>query len=148
MSVYSPKALHYKELEFFAETSPSTSLVEELIQINTNLQQSDAAFGILTVAKEQYDVSKHEEWYERLHRWKDALAAYEKGLAQIHTILKSSWAPYDAFMLWASGLDLLGVLRTIGRRRPTSNDGKWQGWGLTQRGRQANGIRWTITLQP
>ncbi len=43
------KALHYKELEFFAETSPSTSLVEELIQINTNLQQSDAAFGILTV---------------------------------------------------------------------------------------------------
>ncbi|KAG8220979.1 hypothetical protein J3R82DRAFT_2485 [Butyriboletus roseoflavus] len=70
------KALHYKELEFFTETSPN--IIEALIGINTKLQQHDAAWGTLVIAREQYDVSKHEEWYERLGRWQEALAAYEK----------------------------------------------------------------------
>ncbi|KAF9006075.1 phosphatidylinositol 3-kinase [Cyathus striatus] len=70
------KALHYKELEFFSESSPS--VIEALISINTRLQQHDAAWGTLLVAREQYDVTKHEEWYERLGRWQDALAAYDK----------------------------------------------------------------------
>ncbi|KAG9313026.1 phosphatidylinositol 3-kinase [Chiua virens] len=64
------------ELEFFTETSPN--IIEALIGINTKLQQHDAAWGTLVIAKEQYDVSKHEEWYERLGRWQEALAAYEK----------------------------------------------------------------------
>lgn len=70
------KALHYKELEFFTETSPN--IIEALIGINTKLQQHDAAWGTLIIAREQYDVSKHEEWYERLGRWQEALNAYEK----------------------------------------------------------------------
>ncbi|TFY65865.1 hypothetical protein EVG20_g5221 [Dentipellis fragilis] len=70
------KALHYKELEFFSETSPN--IIESLININTKLQQHDAAWGTLLIAREQYDVSKHEEWYERLGRWQDALATYER----------------------------------------------------------------------
>jgi FKBP12-rapamycin complex-associated protein len=70
------KALHYKELEFFSETSPT--IIEALIGINTRLQQHDAAWGTLVIAREHYDVSKHEEWYERLGRWQEALVAYEK----------------------------------------------------------------------
>ncbi|KAG2355693.1 atypical PIKK FRAP protein kinase [Suillus spraguei] len=70
------KALHYKELEFFMETSPN--IIEALIGINTKLQQHDAAWGTLIIAREQYDVSKHEEWYERLGRWQEALNAYDK----------------------------------------------------------------------
>ena len=70
------KALHYKELEFFSETSPT--IIEALININTKLQQHDAAWGTLLIAREQYDVSKHEEWYERLGRWQEALAAYDR----------------------------------------------------------------------
>jgi FKBP12-rapamycin complex-associated protein len=70
------KALRYKELEFFRESTPS--IVEALIGINTKLQQHDAAWGTLTVAREQHDVSKHEEWFERLGRWQEALDAYEK----------------------------------------------------------------------
>jgi serine/threonine-protein kinase mTOR len=70
------KALHYKELEFFQETSPT--IIEALIGINTRLQQHDAAWGTLIIAREQYDVTKHEEWYERLGRWQEALVAYEK----------------------------------------------------------------------
>lgn len=70
------KALHYKELEFFTETSPT--IIEALISINSKLQQHDAAWGTLLIAREQYDVSKHEEWYERLGRWQEALATYER----------------------------------------------------------------------
>jgi FKBP12-rapamycin complex-associated protein len=70
------KALHYKELEYFSEASPS--VVESLISINTRLQQHDAAWGTLLTAQEQYNVTEHEEWYERLGRWQEALVAYEK----------------------------------------------------------------------
>ena len=70
------KALHYKELEYFSESSPA--VIEALISINTRLQQHDAAWGTLLIAREQYDVTKHEEWYERLGLWQEALAAYEK----------------------------------------------------------------------
>ncbi|KIM49486.1 hypothetical protein M413DRAFT_21701 [Hebeloma cylindrosporum] len=70
------KALHYKELEYFSESSPA--VIEALISINTRLQQHDAAWGTLVTAREQYDVDKHEEWYERLGRWQEALVAYER----------------------------------------------------------------------
>lgn len=70
------KALHYKELEFFSETSPQ--IIEALININTKLQQHDAAWGTLLIAREQYDVTKHEEWYERLGRWNEALTTYDQ----------------------------------------------------------------------
>ncbi|EJF64386.1 atypical/PIKK/FRAP protein kinase [Dichomitus squalens LYAD-421 SS1] len=70
------KALHYKELEFFTETSPT--IIEALISINSRLQQHDAAWGTLLIAREQYDTTKHEEWYERLGRWQEALQTYEK----------------------------------------------------------------------
>ncbi|PCH36202.1 atypical/PIKK/FRAP protein kinase [Wolfiporia cocos MD-104 SS10] len=70
------KALHYKELEFFTETSPT--IIEALLGINSKLQQHDAAWGTLLIAREQYDVSKHEEWYERLGRWQEALSTYEQ----------------------------------------------------------------------
>ncbi|KAJ3878338.1 phosphatidylinositol 3-kinase [Lentinula edodes] len=70
------KALHYKELEYWSEPSPST--IEALITINTRLQQHDAAWGTLLMAREQYDVTRHEEWYERLGRWQEALQVYNK----------------------------------------------------------------------
>ena len=70
------KALHYKELEFFTDTSPT--IVEALIDINTKLQQHDAAWGTLNIARELCDVNQHEEWYERLGRWQEALATYDK----------------------------------------------------------------------
>lgn len=70
------KALHYKELEFLTE--PSTDAIEQLIGINNNLQQPDAAAGILTHAQLHHDFELKEAWYERLQRWEDALAAYER----------------------------------------------------------------------
>lgn len=70
------KALHYKELEFYEE--PLTPTIESLISINNQLQQSDAAVGILKHAKLHHDLQLKETWYEKLQRWDDALKAYNE----------------------------------------------------------------------
>lgn len=70
------KALHYKELEFEEEKTPST--VEALIYINNQLQQSDAAVGILRNAQKYRDFELKETWFEKLERWDEALQAYHR----------------------------------------------------------------------
>ncbi|KAI9804847.1 MAG: hypothetical protein M1825_001216 [Sarcosagium campestre] len=70
------KALHYKELEFMQDTTSQS--VEALISINNQLQQTDAAIGILSKAKAYQDVGVKETWYEKLQRWEEALQAYQR----------------------------------------------------------------------
>ncbi|KAK1024196.1 phosphatidylinositol kinase- protein kinase tor1, partial [Friedmanniomyces endolithicus] len=70
------KALHWKELEFNAEQNASA--VEALISINNQLQQTDAAFGILKRAQAFNRVDLKETWFEKLQRWEEALTAYQK----------------------------------------------------------------------
>ena len=70
------KALHYKELEF--EEDKSAGPIEALISINNQLQQSDAAVGILRTAQNYRDFDLKETWYEKLERWPEALAAYQR----------------------------------------------------------------------
>ena len=76
------KALHYKELEFLQDQS--SGAVEALIVINNQLQQSDAAIGILRKAQLYKDgIQLRETWFERLERWEEALAIYNKREAEI-----------------------------------------------------------------
>ncbi|KAI9656704.1 MAG: phosphatidylinositol kinase- protein kinase tor1 [Trizodia sp. TS-e1964] len=70
------KALHYKELEFMAEQNANA--VEALISINNQLQQSDAAIGILRKAQGYDQFTLKETWFEKLQRWEEALQAYQK----------------------------------------------------------------------
>ena len=71
------KALHYKELEFLQDQS--TMSAEALIVINNQLQQYDAAFGILRTAQLYKDgIQLRESWFEKLERWEDALSYYNK----------------------------------------------------------------------
>jgi FKBP12-rapamycin complex-associated protein len=42
------------------------------------LQQPEAAKGILEYAKKNILIDEKEDWYEKLHRWKDALKIYEQ----------------------------------------------------------------------
>jgi serine/threonine-protein kinase mTOR len=70
------KALHYKEAEYF--DNRDIRVIESLISINTKLQQHDAAWGTLLNIRDRFEVTKHEEWYERLGRWQEALQVYER----------------------------------------------------------------------
>ncbi|KAE8266737.1 hypothetical protein A4X09_0g5605, partial [Tilletia walkeri] len=72
------KALHYKETEYFQQSSPE--ILESLIDINTKLQNADAAQGALKLAQDNFQVNVHQEWFEKLHRWEDALQAYNAKL--------------------------------------------------------------------
>ncbi|KAJ3318282.1 phosphatidylinositol kinase- protein kinase tor1, partial [Blyttiomyces sp. JEL0837] len=96
------KALHYKELEFLGEPLPST--IEALISINNQLQQPDSAIGILTYAQQTQEVELISSWYEKLQRWEDGLAAYERKQAE----------------------DPLSVEATLGRMRCLHNLGEWE----------------------
>ena len=51
---------------------------QALISINNQLQQPEAAVGILEYAQQHHAVELKESWYEKLQRWEDALEAYER----------------------------------------------------------------------
>jgi FKBP12-rapamycin complex-associated protein len=87
------KALHYKELEGLADLQPevrgpgldsddsagrSEQILESLVSINQQLQQPDTAEGILIYAQKCFDMGFHEEWYEKLEKWDEALGAYTR----------------------------------------------------------------------
>ena len=42
------------------------------------MQQPEAAEGILEYAKKNILIDEKEDWYEKLHRWRDALRIYEQ----------------------------------------------------------------------
>ena len=75
------KALYYKELEFTAAlqagTVPNPQIIEALISINNQVQQPDAALGVLIHAYRAHGIVLKESWYEKLQRWDEALKAYE-----------------------------------------------------------------------
>ncbi|KAH6572836.1 hypothetical protein BASA60_006398 [Batrachochytrium salamandrivorans] len=96
------KALHYKELEFISE--PLTNTIEALISINNQLQQPDSAIGVLTHAQQNHNVELKESWYEKLNRWEDGLAAYERKQAE----------------------DPSSVEALLGRMRCLHNLGEWE----------------------
>lgn len=70
------KALRYEELHF--NNDPNMRTLETLMAINSNLQQSDSAHGILRTSHELANSGTQETWLEKLHYWKAALASYEK----------------------------------------------------------------------
>ena len=64
------KALRWKENEF--QNAPH-SCIDELISINTQLQRSESALGLLTYAAKEYGVKERQSWNEKLGRWAEAL---------------------------------------------------------------------------
>ena len=73
------KALHYKEIEL-GTTPNNIDIVEALISINNQLQQPDAANGILTVVAQREEGISYfpGSWYEKLQNWNTALEVYLK----------------------------------------------------------------------
>ena len=69
------RALYHYECLF--RHNPSAA-IEPLIAVNNRLQLNDAAQGVLAMALRYEGDGIGEQWYEKLHRWEDALAAYER----------------------------------------------------------------------
>jgi serine/threonine-protein kinase mTOR len=89
------KALHYKELEFLQDQS--SQAVEALILINQQLQQADAAIGILRKAQLYKDgIQLRETWFEKLERWEEALDFYRK--REREAIQEGRSVPFDTTM--------------------------------------------------
>ncbi|CAF1149527.1 unnamed protein product, partial [Adineta ricciae] len=79
------KALRYKEEEFqrqhnsaksSSQAAVTSDIVESLISINHELQQSEAAYGALQYAK-HHNIKIKGLWYEKLNQWERALRNYE-----------------------------------------------------------------------
>lgn len=89
------KALHYWELHF--DIDPE-SAIEPLISINTELQQPEAAEGMLRLLQKTskssvgVDLARDAEIYTKLHNWPSALSAYrrleEEGVSDLDNDLK------------------------------------------------------------
>ncbi len=129
-------------------TDPSPQVVESLIDINTKLQQSDAAFGALTYAREHLDITHHEEWYEKLHRWEEALAAYDRKAMLDPDDYPSASARCDVCMLWESGSTFRISCSKSGAGRIWRIADTWRPLLLLPPGLWASGIPWTIISQP
>ncbi|CAN0880168.1 Serine/threonine-protein kinase TOR [Linum grandiflorum] len=92
------KALHYKEMVFEGARTKKmdanpVAVVEDLIHINNQLHQHEAAVGILTYAQQHLGVQLKESWYEKLQRWDDALRAYTVKASQAsspHLVLEAT----------------------------------------------------------
>jgi FKBP12-rapamycin complex-associated protein len=67
------KSLYYRETEF--EFAPE-STIESLISLYSNLEQPEAARGMLEVAKRKLKVNIETEWLEKLLSWQDAKNSY------------------------------------------------------------------------
>uniref|UniRef100_A0A0E0HBB8 Serine/threonine-protein kinase TOR n=1 Tax=Oryza nivara TaxID=4536 RepID=A0A0E0HBB8_ORYNI len=106
------KALHYKEMEFEAVCSKKmganpVTVVESLIHINNQLHQHEAAIGILTYSQQHLEVQLKESWYEKLHRWDEALKAYKAKSSQASGPLQN----LDATLALARWEDLSALCR-------------------------------------
>jgi FKBP12-rapamycin complex-associated protein len=105
------KSLHYKEVEFLE--SPE-SAIEDLITIYHQLQQPDAAVGVLEVAQNTYGIGLREEWFEQLGRFDEALHAYEARLAGENLEQAKQRRFSDPHSVQQSTIGLMRCLRELG----------------------------------
>ena len=76
------KALRYKEREFRPFVPQEKGkLLEDLIELNSNLNQPDAAFGVLRSVQKHYTIAIPETCLEKLGEWKEAYGLYKARLA-------------------------------------------------------------------
>jgi FKBP12-rapamycin complex-associated protein len=75
LNAFGPNFISFQELEFRHNTQ---STIEQLIFINNELHQLEAAQGLLKYAREQLQVPIKTAWYEKVQRWTAALELYDK----------------------------------------------------------------------
>lgn len=101
------KALYYKENYYRNNNDFST--LEKLISLYYELKLPEAAIGILNMAQQYNKIKNEDDWYLKLHRWKDALEFYNKKLLKDSNnsyYLEKKFTCLDALCDWESVLNL------------------------------------------
>ena len=70
------KALYYKECDFRNKNDHGT--FEQLISLYYELKLPESAIGILKLAEKNNKVVNEDNWYIKLHQWKEGLKVAEK----------------------------------------------------------------------
>jgi len=71
----SAKALYYKEKDFDRNRYEN---MDALISINFDLQQPEAANGLLKIINNETKNTMKEDWYIKLHEWSEALRIFDQ----------------------------------------------------------------------
>jgi len=101
------KALYYKENYFRNNNDFST--LENLITLYYELKLPEAAIGILNMAQQNNRIKNEDDWYLKLHRWKDALEFYNRKLLiepNNSDYLKKKFVCLDSLCDWECVLNL------------------------------------------
>ena len=101
------KALYYKENYFRNNNDFST--LENLISLYYELKLPEAAIGILNMSRQNDRIKNEDDWYLKLHRWKEALEFYNKKLLKDSNnsdLIKKKFICLDALCDWECVLNL------------------------------------------
>lgn len=103
------KALYYKENDFRNNNDFNT--LEQLISLYYELKLPEAAIGILKMAQQNNKIINEDDWYLKLHKWKQALEVYNKKLKNENNayntdLLKGKFQCLDGLCDWESLLNL------------------------------------------
>ena len=74
------KALYYKECDFRNKNDHNT--FEQLISLYYELKLPESAIGILKLAQKNNRVINEDNWYIKLHQWKEGLKVAEKRISK------------------------------------------------------------------
>lgn len=103
------KALYYKENDFRNNNDFNT--LEQLISLYYELKLPEAAIGILKMAQQNNKIINEDDWYLKLHKWKEALEVYNTKLKNENNayntdLLKGKFQCLDGLCDWESLLNL------------------------------------------
>jgi FKBP12-rapamycin complex-associated protein len=103
------KALYYKENDFRNNNDFNT--LEQLISLYYELKLPEAAIGILKMAQQNNKIINEDDWYLKLHKWKEALEYYNNNLKSEKNInntdmLNGKFKCLDGLCDWESLLNL------------------------------------------
>lgn len=122
------KALHYVEELFNCTHQITSDILEQLIILNHELQQDEAASGVLEYATKNlknFDMRIKVRWFEKLHKYEKALVTYDKELnqdqpASLTSISNSFQVNIDFSNLTNTRLELI-----LGKMRCLRGKGDW-----------------------
>jgi FKBP12-rapamycin complex-associated protein len=104
----SAKALYYKEKDFDRNRYEN---IDTLISINFDLQQPEAANGLLKLMHNEAQNTMREDWYLKLHEWSEALNIFDqKGDDLNITDILGKLQCYTALSDWEKVSDTVELL--------------------------------------